>query len=660
MRSNRLANADSAREGDVLADTDTYRMIVELDPERRARVGNQLRVTDGPGGEAALARRIAAALLAPGHVEALWKGADAVERTLLRAAASARGILGRGTLARCALDRHHSPAEVDARLARLEAEGLLLWRDVGFTPGYAVPKEIAARVRAAAAADTAAPATVAKLEGAPCDHEGAFLDDVVTVLAFLKRGAYRTTRGGAVHAADLRKLGARLVYPEDTPDAPPASGALAVPVEPFPTRLGLALDLVRRLLLVRFDPDDIKVDDRRVRQWLDRPADEIRRDVLKAARREPWRHQRELSAVADFLSDQQPGRWFWIEDVASALEFHPDFLGCRPEQLRARVQSGATYLCWLGAAAVSPEEVRPAAVSLTALGKRLLSDDELPGTSPGALAGQDDTRAIVLPTFEVLLPSAAPLVVRYGLEIFADTASDAAPGPMRRYALDKRGILQAIKGGLALEEIVAFLERHSTELPETVRISLGDWARAYGEYYFMNPTLLVCRDVAAATAARADARIAERILGQLSPEILILAEGAVEPIRQALEAAGSIPRAGLEEIPPADPTRPSGAAAAPSPEDGTQDRVAAITRFLLKRASDRATSDEGSTRSFEATVAEAARDPHPADAPPLPEADRRQSKLCGATGCARQHSARGLCTMHYQAARRGKMSFPTV
>src|SRR4029077_11387379 len=134
-------------------------------------------------------------------------------------------------------------------------------------------------------------------------------------LAFLKRGSYRVTRGGAVHAADLKRLGARLVYPEEveTPSAaipggmPPVSAS-----EPFPTRLGLALDLVRRLLLVRFDPTEIKVDNRRTRQWLDSPPDELRRALLRAARREPWRHQREVSAVADFLGERNPGEWILI------------------------------------------------------------------------------------------------------------------------------------------------------------------------------------------------------------------------------------------------------------------------------------------------------------------------------------------------------------
>ena len=356
MRSKRSASREQAPAytEESVVETETFRMVCELDPERRGRIGVALKVADDAPSERVLARRIAMKLLEPGHVRALWESADPIERTLLRAASASPRMIGRGTLVRCALDRRHSPAEIDTRLTRLEREGLLLWRDVGFSPGYSVAPEVAARVRAAAAEDTVGPATTPKAPGPVADHAGAFLDDVVTTLAFLKRASYRVTRGGAVHAADLRRLGARLMFPEDVPLGAPAASA-PVSSEPFPTRLGLALDLVRRLLLVRFDPDDIKVDDRRVRQWLERPADEIRRDLLKASRREPWRHQREVGAVADFLAEREVGQWIYVEDVARGLEYHPDFLGCRPEQLRTRVQSGATYLCWLGIAAVSPE-----------------------------------------------------------------------------------------------------------------------------------------------------------------------------------------------------------------------------------------------------------------------------------------------------------------
>lgn len=638
----------------TVRDTEAFAMLKDIDAERRSRIASFFRIDAKETGE--VCARIALALLEPDHVETLWREADPIERTLLRAA-SATPRLGRGTLTRCALDRRHSPAEIDQRIARLEREGILLWREIGFTPGFSVPPEVSRRLKRAIASEAIGPQVQAKPAGPACDHAGAFLDDVVTTLAFLKRGAYRVTRGGAVHAADLKRLGARLVYPEDV-DMPSANVPGGMPPvatsEPFPTRLGLALDLVRRLLLVRFDPTEIKVDDRRAKQWLARNPDEVRRDLLKAARREPWRHQREVSAVGDFLSDRRPGEWILVEDVARALEYHPDFLGCRPEQLRHRVQIGATYLCWLGVAAVSPQENNPDAISLTPMGERLLSDEPLDAS------GEDEAKLHVLPDFEVILPSAAPLVVRYALEVFAEPA-DSAPGPVRRYRLEKRTLLQALKGGLTLSEVLSHLRDHASApegaseegVPENVRISLEEWARAYGEYYFMNPTLLVCRDAAAAAAAKSDPKIAERVLGSLTPEILILSEGAVEPVRAALETNGSMPRAGLEEIPPMEnPT---------TPEERRAVTAAAISRFILKRASDRALLDAPDAKS--ASAAPAIEDAllsgeRPADAPPAEE--RRASKLCVVTGCGRPHAARGLCTLHYQAARRGKMSFPTV
>ena len=677
MRSKRSAEASAAATAATVYDdrsileTDTYLLLADLDGSRRTRIGTHLKVAGLTGRNSDDAKAIALVMLAPERVESLWTAADALERVLLRAA-SATPSIGRGTLTRCALDRRHSPAEIDVRIARLERDGILLWREVGFSPAFHVPSEIAARLKAAALVDAVGPQAAARPEGPIADHGGAFLDDLVTALGFLKRGSYRVTRSGAVHAADLRRLASRFVYPEDV-DQETNTGA-----EAMPSRLGLILDLVRRLLLVRFDPDDVRVDDRRARSWLDRAPDEIRRDLIKAARREPWRYQREVSAVADFLSERKPGEFIYVEDVARALEYHPDFLGSRPEHLRARVQAGATFLCFLGVTAVSPQEIRPDAVAITPTGKRLLSDDALPAVEP------EEPRITVLPTMEVMMPSAAPLLVRYALEIFADPENSRATGrgganPVRTYRLEKRTLLQALKGGSSLANVQAFLAKYASEVPDNVRISLDDWSRAYGEYYFMNPTLLVCRDAAAAAAAKSDPKIAERLLGQISPEVLILSEGSVEPVRASLEGNGSMPRAGIEEVPPSAAT------------DERNEKTAAITRFVLKRATDRAMDEERTNPSADSlTLSESKGSPsadapsrpdrtlaiadalrrirageRPADAPsdaaPSEETeDRRKSKLCDVTGCGRQHAARGLCTLHYQAARRGKIGFPST
>ena len=311
-------------------------------------------------------------------------------------------------------------------------------------------------------------------------------------------------------------------------------------------------------------------------------------------------------------------------------------------------------------------------------GKRLLSDDALPAVEP------EEPRITVLPTMEVMMPSAAPLLVRYALEIFADPENSRATGrgganPVRTYRLEKRTLLQALKGGSSLANVQAFLAKYASEVPDNVRISLDDWSRAYGEYYFMNPTLLVCRDAAAAAAAKSDPKIAERLLGQISPEVLILSEGSVEPVRASLEGNGSMPRAGIEEVPPSAAT------------DERNEKTAAITRFVLKRATDRAMDEERTNPSADSlTLSESKGSPsadapsrpdrtlaiadalrrirageRPADAPsdaaPSEETeDRRKSKLCDVTGCGRQHAARGLCTLHYQAARRGKIGFPST
>jgi hypothetical protein len=140
-----------------------------------------------------------------------------------------------------------------------------------------------------------------------------------------------------------------------------------------------------------------------------------------------------------------------------------------------------------------------------------------------------------------------------------------------------------------------------------------------------------------------------------------------------------MPRAGVEEIPPTPAS------------DANREKVAAITRFVLKRSTDRAMLEERPTNGTGETSVPAA-PAVPADAPSRPDrtlaiteallrirggerpadapeggdasadagVDRRTAKLCEMTGCGRPHAARGLCTLHYQAARRGKIPFPSA
>lgn len=570
-------------------------------------VGDDL--PDAPANAHEAAALLTARWLESGAVETFWEEASDPEREVLRAGIT-RPRISRGTLVRFAVDRGHSPAQAEMAIARLQRQAILLPAGGPASAAFQVPREIARRVQALARGEGPEPLSAAPTASTTSDHGSAFVDDFTTMLAFLRRGAYRTTRDGQVHASDLRKIATELMVPEEIPaaedlDAGPIRTGL------FPTRLGLILDLAERLHLVRTEPGRLKIETRRTRTWLSRGSVEVHRDLVRAACREDWPYAEEVSCLAAFLDDTSPGTWFRLDDVADTLEGSGDFMGMRPDDVRVRLGHAATYLCWMGVAAVSPEEEDPSVVALTALGQQLLEDPNESDVAAEVSVEEAMGMLAILPNFEVLLPATADLSTRWELETIADR-TNRSRGPMRTYRLSREALLAAMKSGLTLRGVLTFLTTRSEGLPENVRVSLEDWSGSYGAYYFMQPTLLVCKDAAAAAAASANPRIAERLVGMLTPEILILDGDAVDAVRNALEMAGTMPRPGLKSVPIGGPLAGAEAAA-------------------LKRAR------AGRRR----------------------RAGGAQTRRCSIEDCDRVHAARGLCATHYQQARRGKLDFPS-
>jgi hypothetical protein len=109
--------------------------------------------------------------------------------------------------------------------------------------------------------------------------------------------------------------------------------------------------------------------------------------------------------------------------------------------------------------------------------------------------------------------------------------------------------------------------------------------------------------------------VADRILGLLTPEILILKPGASDVVRNQLELAGWMPRPGFKRLPIGD-TIEGGRIV---PGGGVESRPGTRKRSRGSSANTRA---------------------------------------CSIPDCDRAHTARGLCATHYQQARRGKIAFP--
>lgn len=551
---------------------------------------------DAPTNRSEAAALIAAHWLTAGTLEEAYASLSEVEKAVLRAATTDVRV-ARGTMLRFAGDRGHTPGEAERAITALERRALLLPLGTGpSSRAFKIPKEIRQRLKNIL---DGAQSSVAIEKPPACDthtHDSAFVDDFTTLLAFLRRGAYRVTRAGGVHAADLRRISGQLTVPE----LPPKERNERL----IPTRLGLMMELAESLHLIRCETDNLHTDARRMAKWLARDTVSVHRDLVRAACRHEWSYTAEVNAIASFLRDRKVGTWFHIQDVAEAVENRSDFLGMRPDDLCERLSCAATYMCWLGIASVAPDEQEPSLISCTKLGQRLLSDKEEKSSEP-----IEGAAFMVLPNFEIMIPSVVDLATRWMLESFADPVNRKARGPMRTYRLERAALLSAMKSGLTVDGVIEFLEAHSASLPENVELTLRQWSEAYGEYYFMNPTLLICKDAAAAADARSNPRVAERVLGMLTPEILILEGDSVDHVRGALELAGTMPRPGVKAL----------------PVGGPKGDIDAKTRKRHREALRRRASSE---------------------------------KGCDMEGCTRSHTARGLCATHYQQARRGKIDFP--
>jgi hypothetical protein len=129
------------------------------------------------------------------------------------------------------------------------------------------------------------------------------------------------------------------------------------------------------------------------------------------------------------------------------------------------------------------ENVNPDAFLLTELGAEVL-------TSELSASHQPSPRALVVqPNFQVLLMEpfmpALYWLVRH--------ATLDQVGRVSRFTLTREALQRGLEGGTSIEEIVAFLTRHTQKaLPQNVIYTLQDWARQYREQE---------REAAAATAA---------------------------------------------------------------------------------------------------------------------------------------------------------------
>jgi hypothetical protein len=175
-------------------------------------------------------------------------------------------------------------------------------------------------------------------------------------------------------------------------------------------------------------------------------------------------------------------------------------------------------------------ECNPDAICLTELGLEVLKGDL------GLAQTPTEHPLVMQPNFEILLLE-PHMPALYWLVRFAQPEQI---GRASRFKVTREALLRSITDGTTVEEILAFLARHSMkELPQNVIYTLHDWARQYKETRLSRVVLIEVDDEALATELCESAKLRDLGLRRVGPLALASPEGAaVRAVRRAIERAG--------------------------------------------------------------------------------------------------------------------------
>nr|PZN42906.1 MAG: hypothetical protein DIU70_04515 [Bacillota bacterium] len=440
-------------------------------------------------------------------------------------------------------------------LARLADKGLISTWKSGYREVYLIPGEVRPGVEAALRAEMVRRVTAS---GPPADPAAGadLLEELVRLLAYLRRGPLPLTQQGTLHRRHLQALWeAGGTGPSAGTGSSPGTG---------PPDLGLLLDFALAEGLLRRQGGALHPGPE-LERWLRLPEAEMRAGLYRFwAGRCP---QPELQAFLDLVRAVAP-RWVRLSAAAGELAAvvrpgqRPGLLtrlthyledGLAPLGLMAAAHTaGGELLCRLTPVGegllgpgLAPTGEPLLAADLSPAGDRLLAPEaEAPEEPAGGQGAR--YRFILQPSGEIVAPRPVPVPVLWRLESAADRVRR---GPALVYRLSRESVYRALRAGETGPGLVAFLTEHSaTGLPQNLAFDLEAWARSYGQVYFQQLCLLRCADPVLAARIRASRRTGPYIRGALTPCDLIVDPRDHPALDQALQEEGLLPRAGI--LPP--------------------------------------------------------------------------------------------------------------
>ena len=155
------------------------------------------------------------------------------------------------------------------------------------------------------------------------------------------------------------------------------------------------------------------------------------------------------------------------------------------------------------------------------------------------------------PNFEALIGPELDPRVRFTLELMSQRKSRDI---ILTSVVSRGGVALARERGMSTRDVLTFFERHSrTLLPQNVRFSLENWAKAYGSIHFEPALLMRFRDPATCEGVMHIPEIAPYIRERLSETVLTISPDRMQVVAGLLRKSGYLPEITGESTP--DPAR---------------------------------------------------------------------------------------------------------
>lgn len=391
-------------------------------------------------------------------------------------------------------------------------------------------------------------------------HTGPLAEVERTLLALLSlayEGALHTLDDGALNAASLRKIIAKLT---------PGRDARGIRREANWPWIVFVRTIAMEAGLLRRDGDGLLHVSVDALHWLQRTQPERVRTLLEAWMRSSldeltlwagltWR-SRPLSlrlpasrrTILDLLASLPANTWLPLQETIGEIErIEPDFLrrdgrydtwlvydehnnlvaGLQHWQRIEGwfVQIVVVYMLhWLGLVELGDDE--PCVFRWTPLGAHVLQDAPAPSEWVA-------TPLVVQATFEIICPPDASLLARFQLGRIAELQGEDTA---LIYRLTRRSVLRATERGIGPDHILRFLEQHSRGVPQAVASYIREWGGQVGQVRLEEAALLRSDDPVRLVELRRTRDLPP--IEELTPLAWKVAPGDVTTLLDQLDRAG--------------------------------------------------------------------------------------------------------------------------